>query len=373
MKLKKNKNIKVIIILLGIGIITSSFLIFKSVNANKSNESIYYGTVEADKINISSEIGGKITSLTTQEGNKVKPGELIATIGSDENSLKSQDSEVAIKNAENELGKIEDGNRIEEIKSQQALVRQAQSLVQQGNASAKTAENNVTAAETNFNYKKKKYDDAAALYQKGAESKYTLDAAKNDLDNAESTLNNAKSSLESTQAQLNNYKAQLDASTEKLNLLVNGATERDKNSAEYNLERAKKSYELSKVALDKSNITASVAGIIETVNFKQGEYVTPGSSIATLLDNNNEWVKIYIPESELPSVKLDKEVTLKSDFLKDKTIKGKITYISPEAEFTPMNIVTKKDRMKLVYEVKVKVLNNLESVKPGMLMDVNLK
>lgn len=366
------KKIK-IIILLSVVVLTSAFYVFKSINASKSSEFIYYGTVEADKINISSEIGGKITGLRAQEGNKVKSGELIATIGSDENSLKSQDAEVAIKNAENELGKIEDGNRIEEIKSQQALVRQAQSLVQQGEAAAKTAENNVTTAQTNFDYKKKKYDDAVALYQSGAEPKYTVDAAKNDLDNAESTLNNTKSSLESTQAQLNNYKAQLDASTQKLNLLVNGATERDKNSAEYNLERAKKNYELSKVALDKSNVTASAAGIIETVNFKQGEYVTPGSSIATLLDNNNEWVKIYIPESALPSVKLDKEVTLKSDFLKDKTIKGKVTYISPEAEFTPMNIVTKKDRMKLVYEVKVKVLDNLESVKPGMLMDVNLK
>jgi HlyD family secretion protein len=85
------------------------------------------------------------------------------------------------------------------------------------------------------------------------------------------------------------------------------------------------------------------------------------------------WVKVYVPESILPSIRLNKEVTLKSDFLKDKTIKGKIIYISPEAEFTPMNIVTKKDRMKLVYEVKIKILDNLESVKPGMLMDVNLK
>lgn len=366
------KKIK-IIILSGIIVLVSSFFIFKSINSNKSNEFIYYGNVEADKINISSEISGKIRELKVQEGNKVKAGDLIATVGSDESSLKLQDAEISIKNAENELGKIEDGNRVEEIKSHEALVRQAQALVEQGEAAVKSAQSNVSAAQTNFDYKKKKYDDAATLYQSGAESKSTMDAAKNDLDNSGNVLDSAKSSLDSAQAQLNNYKAQLDESSEKLNLLVNGATPRDKNSAEYNLDKAKKDYELSKITLDKSNIKTAKDGVIETVNFKEGEYVTPGSSIATLLDKQNMWVKVYVPESILPSIKLNKEITLNSDFLKDKTIKGKIIYISPEAEFTPMNIVTKKDRMKLVYEVKIKILDNLESVKPGMLMDVNLK
>jgi HlyD family secretion protein len=362
-----------IIILLSIIVSSSSFYVYKSINASKPNEYIYYGTVEADELNISSEISGKITGVKVQEGNKVKPGELIATIGSDEDLLKTQNAEVAIKNAENDLGKVEDGNRIEQIRSQQAVVGQAKALVQQGEAAVKTAKNNVNIAQINFNYKKKNYDDSAVLYQNGAESKYTMDADKNELDNAQSTLNSAKSSLESTQAQINNYKEQLDAATQSLNLLIDGSTERDKNTAKYNIESAQKNYELSKVELDKSNVISTVSGTIETINFKQGEYVTPGSAIATLLDNNDEWVKIYIPESALPSVKLGKEVTLKSDFLKNKTIKGKIIYISPEAEFTPMNIVTKKDRMKLVFEVKVKILDNLESAKPGMLMDVNLK
>ncbi|WDU83033.1 hypothetical protein [Caloramator sp. Dgby_cultured_2] len=58
--------------------------------------------------------------------------------------------------------------------------------------------------------------------------------------------------------------------------------------------------------------------------------------------------------------------------MKDKNIKGEIVYISPEAEFTPMNIVTKEDRTKLVFAVKVKILDHLDSVKPGMLLDVLL-
>lgn len=368
----KKKNIKKVAFIVLILAVSGGF-IFKSIKDKQKEEFVYYGTVEADKINLSSEIGGKIKEIKLQEGTKVKVGELVATIESNENSLKLQDSEITIKNAENELGKVQDGSRAEEIRAQEALVRQAQSLVKQGEAAVKTAENNLSSAQTNFDYKKKIYDDAAALYQSGADSKYKMDAAKNELDNASNLLNNAKSSLESSKAQVSNYSAQLDSANEKLQLLINGATERDKNSAQYGLEKAKNSYELSKVALDKSSIVTSSDGIVETINFKKGEYVSPGSAVATLLDNKNLWVKIYVPESILTHIKLEQEITLKSDFLKDKTIKGKIIYISPEAEFTPMNIVTKKDRTKLVYEVKIKILDNTDIVKTGMLLDVNLK
>ncbi len=368
-----NKKKVVKFIILFVILVFSMFFIIRSLKGDQSDDFVYFGTAEADKINVDAETSGKISEIKVKEGAKIKAGELVAIIAYDETSTKLQDSEISIKNAENELAKIQEGSRSEEIKAQQAVVRQIQSLVKQGETTINTTQNNISSSETNYNYKKKLYDDAAKLYDSGLESKYKVDAAKNELDNAANTLNNAKSSLDSAGEQLNNYKAQLDAATEKLNLIVNGATERDKNSAEYNVEKAKKSYELSKIALDKNNLISPSNSIVETINFKKGEYVTPGSAVATLIDNENTWVKIYVPESMLPNVKLDKEVFLKSDFLKNKTIKGKIVYISPEAEFTPMNIVTKKDRMKMVYAVKVKILDNLNSVKPGMLFDVNLK
>ncbi|WP_241428149.1 HlyD family secretion protein [Clostridium sp. DJ247] len=371
--LGNKKVFKPIILLILAGVIVSALFLINSMKNKNFNEFIYYGTAEADKINISAEIAGKIKDIKLKEGNVVKSGDLIATIDSNEDSLRLQDAETSIKNAENELAKIQEGNRAEEIKAQEAQVKQIQALIDQSKAALQTAQNNLSTAQTNYEYKKKKYDDTLKLYESGAESKYNVDAAKNDLDNTYSALNNAKSSVDSSQAQANSYIAQLNQVSQKLNLLVNGATEREKNTAQYSLEKSKNNYELSKLTLGKNNITASTGGVIETVNFKAGEYITPGSSVVTLLDNNNIWIKIYVPESILPKIKLDKEVSLKSDFLKDKNIKGKITYISPEAEFTPMNIVTKKDRMKLVYEVKIKILDNLDVIKPGMLFDVNLK
>lgn len=371
--LKKKIFNKVTLSFLIVIIAISGWFLIKSIQSNDIEDNIYYGTTEADKINISTEIGGRIKEIRLKEGDEVKIGDLFATIDTSESSLNLQGSQISIKNAENSLAKVEDGSRIEEIKAQEALVNQSQALVEQGKAAFKTAQNNVNIAEGNYNFKKKKYEDAVSLYEGGAETKYNTDAVKNDLDNTYSVLENAKTSLKSAQAQQDNYQAQLDAVIQKLNLLVNGSSERDKTTAEYNLEQSKNNYDISKSKLNKSNIIAFNDGIIESVNFKAGEYLTSGSSVATLLDNKNLWVKIYVPESMLPKIELDEQVELKSDFLKDKIVKGEIIYISPEAEFTPMNIVTKKDRMKLVYEVKVKILDNLDVIKSGMLFSVNFE
>ncbi len=369
--MKRKINIKLILIFF-ILVASVSVGVTKYIQNNNADYDIYYGTAEAEKINISTEIGGRIKEIKINEGEKVKQGDLVATIYSTDSSLNLQGAEISIKNAENNLAKIQDGNRVEEIKAQEALVNQAQAQIKQGETALEKAQNDVSAAQNNYDYKKKRYDDAVTLYESGASTKNNADMAKNDLDNVSSTLDNAKVSLKGVQAQVDSYKAQLDAATQKLNLLVDGASERDKNAAEYNLDQAKNNYDISKSQLDKGNMFAFTDGTIQSVNFNPGEYLTPGSSIATLVDDENLWVKIFVPESVLSKINIDQEVVLKSDFLKDKIINGKITYISPEAEFTPMNIVTKKDRMKLVYEVKIKILDNLDVVKRGMLFSVNL-
>lgn len=350
----------------------SGWFIMKYIRNINGDDNIYYGTAEAEKINISTEIGGRIKEIKINEGEKVKQGDLVATLYSNDSTLNLQGAEIAIKNAENNLAKVKDGNRAEEIKAQEALVNQAQAKVKQGESALEKVGNDVAVAQNNYDYKKKRYDDTKTLYESDASTKYNLDTAKNDFDNVSSTLDNANASLKNVQAQVDSYKAQLEAAIQKLNLLVNGASERDKNAAEYNLEQAKNNYGISKSQLDKGNVFAFTDGTIQSINFNPGEYLTPGSSIATISDDQNLWVKIYVPESVLPKINIDQEVVLKSDFLEGKTVNAKITYISLEAEFTPMNIVTKKDRMKLVYEVKIKILDNLDIVKSGMLFSVNL-
>lgn len=369
----KKLNIAIIFLIFILSTVLSGCTFLNPFAGNRNDEFIFSGTAEADEINITSEIAGRLKDIKVQEGQRIDAGTIIASIDSPESLIKLQQSEISLKSAQNDLSKINEGSRAEEIKVQQAMVSQAEAAAKQGEALVKQAKSNLDIAQANYDYKLKIYNDTKTLYDSGFESQSALDSIKNAVDNAKSVRDNASYALDSAKAQLDSFKAQLNAAKQKLNILVNGATERDKNTVQYGVDLANKNYELSKLAFNKSNITAVSGGVIESINYKQGEYVTPGNPIATLLDIQNMYVKIYVPEKMLPQINLGKEVAIKSDFLKDKTIKGKITYISPEAEFTPMNIITKKDREKLVFAVKVKILDNTESIKPGMLLDVNIQ
>lgn len=224
----KLKNMKPIIIFTVILIGLSIFFVIKNTMDKNSNEFQFSGTVEADELSASSELSGKIKDIRVEEGTKVKAGDIIAVLDSDESTISVNQANISLENAENELGKVNDGTRVEEINAQKELVTQSESLVTQGEAALETAQNNLSNAQSNYDYKKKTYDDHLNLNEKGYESNESLDKIKNDLDNAKTSLNNAKSALSSANAQLKSYKAQLAAATDKLNLLVNSTTSRDK-------------------------------------------------------------------------------------------------------------------------------------------------
>ena len=167
------------------------------------------------------------------------------------------------------------------------------------------------------------------------------------------------------------YEAQKKSADENLRYMINGFSKRDVESDKLKIQSSEKGLELAKVYADKNRLISPIDGLVESVNLKIGEVVNPGVAVVTMLDMNNLWTKIYVPEKILPLIKLNQKVTVKSDFI-DKSYEGEIVYIASDSEFTPMNIVTKKDRLKLVYEVKVKVLNNDGKLKSGMLVGVDL-
>jgi len=97
--------------------------------------------------------------------------------------------------------------------------------------------------------------------------------------------------------------------------------------------------------------------------------VNPGTSILTLADITNVWLRAYIPETELSRVKWGQEVIVTTDLYPRKEYKGKISFISSQSEFTPKQIQTEKERVTLVYRIKVDIPNPSRELKPGMPAD----
>lgn len=384
---KKKKMLAVVLTVVAAGVVFSICTFAGTMTYKDSKDLVFYGTAEADQIDISAEVSGRIEEIRVEEGRKVVPGSVVAIIDSPENRLKELQSEISLESAENEFLKVKEGSREEEINIQKAIVRQGESALEQAEAAAsqaeaavKQTEQSLNTAQETYEQKKEQYEKTKILYDNGAateqdvdNTEYAANTAFYAFNAAKHSLDMANAQLEGARAQVESIKSQLAASEEKLRLLVNGADERSINSAGYGVAQAKQGLELSKLISDKSHIKAFAGGVVETLYYNRGEYVTAGSTVMTLTDLENLWVKVYIPERALTSASLGKIVSIKSDFLKGKSIKGEIVYISPEAEFTPMNIVTKEDRMKLVFAVKVKILDNLESIKPGMLLDVDIR
>ena len=357
---------------LGIGVVIALLLYFVvDYIVTKREEKIYYGVLEMDKINISSEIPGKIEVIYIDDGYVVKKGQELIAINDKENRLKVENSEINLKSSENQLQKTLDGTREEQIAAQREVVKQLETQVEQGQKNLVTLASSFKFALSNLENKKKIYSDTKDLFNKKFESQYNLDVARLNYENAQNQFTTAQNSLENGKEMLLGYEAQKKSADENLRYMINGFSKRDVELDKLKIRSSEKGLELAKVYADKNRLISPIDGLVESVNLKIGEVVNPGVAVVTMLDMNNLWTKIYVPEKILPLIKLNQKVTVKSDFI-DKSYEGEIVYIASDSEFTPMNIVTKKDRLKLVYEVKVKVLNNDGKLKSGMLVGVDL-
>ena len=171
----------------------------------------------------------------------------------------------------------------------------------------------------------KDYERAVALVEKEVIPPQQLDAAKK--------------SYDATIAQLRQTRAALAASQDRLRDMV---------------------------------ITAPVSGVVLRKNSEAGETVAAGAAVYTLGDLENPWIRVYVKEDKLGLVKLGQKAEVMTDSFPKKTYLGIVTMISSEAEFTPKNVQTQEERVKLVFALKVSVKNENEELKPGMPADVKI-
>ena len=181
----------------------------------------------------------------------------------------------------------------------------------------------VLNAEAQYEKAHKDYDRYAVLYRDGVVSSQQMDAAKSAYDAATAQLQLSRASLRT-----------------------------------------------SDVKLKDTVIYAPLNGVVLRKNVEEGETVGTGTMLFTIGDLENPWVKVYVKEDKLGFVKLGQRAEVKTDTYPGKVYEGTVTYISSEAEFTPKNVQTKEERVKLVFGVKVSVKNVNHELKPGMPADV---
>ena len=351
-RMETNKTVtslkRIFLILAGIVVILLS-------GCGASNTLTLSGSVESTQIDANSEAAGKVISIEREEGSQVKKGDVLVKVDASNQELVVRQNEAVVKLKQAKLEDLKAGTRTEQIKQAEASADTAKSGV---NAAGTAVDN----AKINYDYWVDKYSKVKALNASGA-------ASDSDLQDAQYKVDTANQQLITAQKQLTSSQSQLQAAQAQLELLRNGSTNQAIKAAEADLEQSQATLDQAKLMLSKYEVKAPVDGTYLLKNVNTGDMVNTGTSIGVISDLTDLWVKVYIPQKNLNSIKLDQELLLKSPALPDTSIKGKIIFISGTAEFTPKNTETSEAKESTVFKVKIKILDNIESLRPGMTVD----
>ena len=136
------------------------------------------------------------------------------------------------------------------------------------------------------------------------------------------------------------------------------------------VQRSQAVLDSSRTQLADTSVASPIAGRVLSKNYEQGEFVNAGSAIATIGDMRDCWVKIYVATEQLGRIRLGQAAKVKIDAYPDKVFRGEIKEISQNAEYTPRQSITQRERANMVFAVKVKIDNAEEFMKPGLPADV---
>jgi membrane fusion protein YbhG len=288
------------------------------------------GTIEATEVRVSSQVAGIVVEEDAVEGSSVKRGAVLARIDPEAYRFRVGEASAAVDVARAQLDLLVGGARAEDI--------------MQAKAGLDQADESLRLAET----------DAARMRDLAASGSATLQQR----DDAVARLATAK--------------AQRESAAQALLKLESFARPEELEAARARLEQAGFAARLAEKSLAECEITAPIDGSVLERLAEPGELAMVGTGIATLADLGSLSLTIYIPETEIGRISLGQTARISVDSFPGKTFPGKVSFISPKAEFTPKNVQTKDERVKQVFAVKLDLGDGGGELKPGMPADAQI-
>jgi HlyD family secretion protein len=288
------------------------------------------GNLEVTDAEVSFKVAGRVSARLVSEGEMVRAGVTVATLDDTEFAQEVGLREADVRAAEADLRDLEAGSRPEEIAQGEAALALA------------------TAEAERWRLEAARQQD---LFSKDVVSAHDHEVA--------ATANSV------AQARVNEARQQLA-------LLRQGPRIEKILQARARLAKARQALAVAETRLGYAVLQSPLSGFALAEHVEPGEIVNPGSPIVTIGDLERVWLRAYINETDLGRVALGQRVRLTTDGDPNTAYWGQISFISPEAEFTPKNVQTQQERVKLVYRIKVLVPNPKLTLKPGMPADAEI-
>lgn len=371
--------------LLGIGT-----LVYLRQHEAQEMELYYSGTIEAKQAELAFQVNGKIVELLVNEGQKVTKNQILAKLDHSEflarrtqaqanlnSSIKALQqkeaildlykstlpeevarAEAAVIALEAQLNDLKAGSRYQEIERARLACNAAQITMEQARKDKERFERLYQEGTVS-----EKERDAAALrfettFKEYERSKETLDLLKEGY---------RKETIKAAEARLAEGKAFLKQAKSNLKKITAAKSEVEVAAAQK--KAAKAALEVSEIQLGYTVLKAPFDGIITSRNIEPGEVVSPGREVLSIADMSTVDLKVFVGETEIGKIKPGQKVDVKTDTFPGKIYNGVVSFISPEGEFTPKIIQTHKERVKLVYLVKISIPNPDLELKSGMPAD----
>lgn len=318
---------KIFIIIAVIALAAVAALVISRRGTAVKGEIKVFGTVEATTAELSFKVGGRLSRRLVDEGMLVTAGQTVALLEDDElkqeRSARSADEMVQ----RAALADLEAGSRREEI-------AQAEAALVRTKADADKLARDAERAED--------------LFKRDIVPRQEMDAARAGRDASAAAVREAE---------------------QRLKLLKAGPRPDAVRQARARVEASTAGRELAETRLAQSILKAPMSGLVLAKHAEPGEMLVAGSPVVTVASMDEVWLRGYIPEAEVGRVTIGQRARVTADAWPGRVLEGRVSFISSEAEFTPKNVQTEKERVKLVYRIKITLPNPKGELKPGMPVD----
>jgi len=321
-------NKKILLIILGAAVVALAIgAVIRRHHAANGDELRLTGTIETTTVAVAFKVPGRLKERLVDEGQQVRIGQIVARLEDDElkdeRTVRSADQQAA----QAALADLKAGSRQEEIAASVATLARLK-------AEADRAAQDAVRAE--------------ALFKKEVIPRKELDAARAAKDASAAAVREGD---------------------ERLKLVKVGPRPDAIKQAQARLEGAAAARSLADTRLSQAVLAAPISGTVMAKHAEPGELLAAGSPVITVAQMDKVWVRAYLPETQLGKIKLGHQVSVSSDTWKGRTYQGTVSFIASEAEFTPRNVQTEAERVKLVYRIKITIANPQQELKPGMPVD----
>jgi HlyD family secretion protein len=361
--------------------------------AKNPNRILVSGNLELTQVDLSFKIAGRLVELTVREGQWVKKGELIARLDAKQLEQQRSRDQASVSAARSQYEQLQTTIEYQkatlesEVAARRAELAQAQARLEELLAGSRPQE--IQQAEAAVNDAKAwndvariEWERAQTLYKNEDISTQQYDQARTKQESTTAQLRQAEQKLalvregprkeEIAGARAQVARAQAAVANAEASRLELRRKEQELGARQAEIQRTRAQTGITDAQIADTVLVAPIDGVVLVKSAELGEVIAAGTTIVSIGDLEHPWLRAYVNETDLGRVKLGGLAKLSTDSFPGKTYEGRISFIASEAEFTPKQIQTKEERVKMVYRIKIDVDNSSHELKNNMPVDAEI-